>query len=193
MPKKPNSVEELQAFVSTYAEAGKINGEQIILDNSVELQGYVTADLYNRALYRSAPWGFDKGKIATTGVFLLLQNPAIKAGIGFDIPTYRKEQEGVRHFRSLIPLSTYNLLHKYIDAINLNTSQITTLVLTYFAHDATVEQIYQQFLADTTAKFNASEEQVEETIDKHLKLKARTNRLNLKLAGDPEAEAEKLT
>ncbi len=192
MPKKPNSVEELQTFVSSYAEAGKISGEQIILDNSVELQGYVAADLYNRALYRSAPWAFDKAKIACTGIFLLLQNPVLKAGLGFDIPTYRKGLEDVRHFRSLIPQSTYNLLHKNIDAIGLNTSQTATLILTYFAYDATVEQIYHQFIRDITEKFQVTEQVVEQTIDVHLKLKARVNRLNLKLSGDPEAEAEKL-
>ena len=40
-----------------------LSGTQIVVDKSVEFQGYVTTDLYKLALYKSTPWGFDKGKI----------------------------------------------------------------------------------------------------------------------------------
>ena len=178
MPQKPQTLEELEQWVASHEDHGKINGEPIIQTGSVEVRsGLVPGDLYDEALLVGAAFSFNKSDIGTHALLKLLSSPMTELMQNklIELGQYEAKTE----FRAYIPTSLYNLAMATKDRLSWNNSQLMTLALSLFVSDLGVKEVYQKFLNQITEASGLSAAEIEQKIFDCRRYEARVKRLEL--------------
>ncbi len=181
MAQSPQTLEELEQWVASRQDHGKINGEPVIATGTIELRsGFVPGDLYNEALLIGATFSFNKSDIGTHALLKLLASPVTQ--MMQDKYLELGEYEAKTEFRAYIPTSLYNLTMGVKDRLGWNNSQLITLALSLFVNDLGIKEVYQQFLKQIADKSGLSTAEVEQKIFDCRRYEARIKRLELSRA-----------
>lgn len=178
MAQKPQTIEELEQWLDTHQDYGKINGQAIIQTGTIEVRsGFVPGDLYDEALLVGAAFSFNKSDIGTHALFKFLSSPAtelVKSKL-IDLNQYDAKTE----FRAYVPTSLHNLAMAVKDRLGWNNSQLMTLALSLFVSDLGIKEVYRQFLDQISEQSGLSRAEIEQKIFDCRRYEARVKRLEL--------------
>lgn len=179
-PRPPQSTEETKQWIDSHTEAGKINGEPVLLDGRAEFRyGYVPGELYDHALLMAAPFSFTKSEIAAHGASRLLSNAVINgASSGLIAPVDYKEGT---EFRAFLPTGLYNLIQERKKELNWSNSQMMVMILVYFAHDPGVQKIYQSWSQGLAMKLGCTVPDIEKAVYDRCRYLARVKRYEMSI------------
>jgi hypothetical protein len=181
MGDKPNSIEELEIWISEHADDGHIEGSPVIETGTVEIRsGLVPGNLYDEALLRGAALSFNKSEIGIHSLMKFLSvNVSKMLGSGI---IRMGDYEAKTEFRAYIPTGLYNLVMKRKEQLGLSNSQLMTISLSLFVNDLAVQELYEQYLAMLSEKHGLTTNQIEQKIFDYRRLQARIKRLELSKA-----------
>ena len=178
MAQKPQTLEELEAWVASHDDHGKINGQPVIKPGTVELRSaMIPGNLYDEALLIGAAFSFTKSDLGTHALFQLLASPItelMKDGL-IELAT----QESKTEFRAYIPSRLYDLAMATKEELSLNNSQLMTLALSLFVSDLGVRRVYSRFLVQVSESSGLSPSEIEQKIFDCRRYEARVKRLEL--------------
>jgi hypothetical protein len=175
---KPKTIQELEQWIESHQDHGKINGEPIIKTGSVEMRsGFVPGDLYDKALLVGAAFSFSKTDIGTHAMLKFLSSPV--KGLMKEKLIELGNYEAKTEFRAYIPTSLYELVMHKRNELEWNNSQLMTLALSLFVNDLGIKEVYQQFLDQISAQSDLSSNQIEQKIFDCRRYEARVKRLEL--------------
>lgn len=178
MPRKPQTIEELEQWVTEHADHGKIDGKPIIQTGTIEIRsGFVPGNLYDEALLIGAAFSFNKSDIGTHALLKFLASPIT------EMMLYKLvelgQYEGKTEFRAYIPTSLHNLAMGIKDRLGWNNSQLMTIALSLFVADLGIKEVYQQFLDQISEQAGLTTAQIEQKIFDCRRYEARVKRLEL--------------
>jgi hypothetical protein len=177
---KPTSIPELESWVDQHENDGTINGVPVFQEGRSEIRyGFIPGDLYDLALTRAAPFGWNKSEIATHGAALLLSNAIIEtAALKLVTPLNCEDGTGTE-FRAYLPTGTYNLVQEAKSNLGWTNSQTMALIVAYFAYSPGIEKIYQKWVQEFAQAHGLTVPEVEELIYQRRLLQARKQRLKM--------------
>lgn len=181
MPKKPETLQELEEWLESHQDHGKINGEPIIKTGSIEIRsGLVPENLYNEALLIGAAFSFSKSNIGTHALLKLLSSSVTEMMKDkmLELGSYGADRE----FRCYVPTSLHNLAMVAKEKLGFNNSQLMTLALSLFVNDLGIKEVYKQYLDQIATDAGLSTTEIEQKIFDCRRYEARVKRLELSRA-----------
>lgn len=178
----PRNIEQLQQFLETHEDFGKINGEDVvsIREGTVELSNiFVTKDAYYKAVLRGTVLTYSKSQIGSSALTLFLTDPSIYSRQIIPKPAdsgwYNTE------FPAFVPANTYELVCSRAKEIDFTESDLMTYALNLFATNPGINAIYDTYIEALCKRHNVNREYIELKILGWLKFKAREKRYRLSL------------
>jgi hypothetical protein len=179
MAQKPQTIEELEAWVTTHGDDGTINGEPIFKTGTTEFRsGMVPGDIYDLALLKGAPLSFTKSDIGTYAFTRLVSSPLMKIAEEYKL-LVPGDFEGTTEFRAYIPTGLYDLVQQTKERLGYSKSQLMTTALALFIYDPGITGLYGEFLEQLAQKHGISVEEVEQKIFDRRRYQSRVKRLEL--------------
>lgn len=178
MAQRPQTIEELEQWVESRQDYGKINGEPAIQTGTIEIRsGFVPGDLYDEALLVGAAFSFNKSDIGTHSLLKFLSSPVTEMMENklIELGQYEAKTE----FRAYIPTSLHNLAMAAKDKLGWNNSQLMTLALSLFVSDLGIKEVYRQFLNQISEQSGLTAAEIEQKIFDCRRYEARVKRLEL--------------
>ncbi len=189
----PRTIEQLQHFLETHEDFGKINGQEVvsIREDTVELSNiFVTKDAYYKAVLRGTVLTYSKSQIGSSALTLFLTDPSIYSRQIIPKPAdsgwYNTE------FPAFVPANTYELAGTKAKEIGFTQSDLMTYALNLFATNPGINAIYDTYIENLCKQHDVNAEYVELKILGWLKYQARKKRLELSLAAGKFVERAKL-
>lgn len=179
MPQKPQTLEELEQWVATHQDHGKINGEDVFKTGTTEFRyGMVPGDIYDLALLRGAPLSFSKSDIGTYAFTRFASSPLIKIAEEYSL-LVPGEFNAKTEFRAYIPTGLYDLVQQKKEKLGYSNSQLMTIALALFIYDPGITALYDDFIEGLAQKHSISVEDVQQKIFDFRRYQARVKRLEL--------------
>lgn len=189
----PRSIEQLQQFLETHEDFGKINGQEVvsIREDITELRNiFVPKDTYYKAVLRGTVLTYSKSQIASSALTLFLTDESIYSRQIIPKPAdsgwYNTE------FPAFVPANTYELACSRAREIGFSESDLLTYALNLFANNPGINQIYDAYIENLCKQHNVKADYVELKILGWLKYQARKKRLELSLAAGEFIDRGKL-
>nr|MDZ8061277.1 hypothetical protein [Nostoc sp. EkiNYC01] len=189
----PRTIEQLQHFLETHEDFGKINGQEVvsIREDVKELRNiFVPKDTYYKAILRGTVLSYSKSQIATSSLTLFLTDESIYSRQIVPKPAdsgwYNTE------FPAFVPANTYELACSKAEEIGFTQSDLMTYALNLFATNPGVNAIYNTYIENLCKQHNVKADYVELKILGWLKYQARKKRLELSLAAGEFIDRGKL-
>ncbi len=178
----PRSIEDLETFLETHKDFGKLNGEEVvsIREDTIELSNiFVLANTYTKAVLRGTALGYSKSGIASSALTLFITDPSI---YGREIvPKPADPGWYSTEFPVFVPINTYELALSRAKVIGFSGSDLLTYALNLFANNPGINAMYDAYIQALCKKYNVTASQVEQKILGWLKYKAREKRYRLSL------------
>ncbi|MCC5609722.1 hypothetical protein LC612_23835 [Nostoc sp. CHAB 5834] len=178
----PRTIEQLQQFLLTHEDFGKINGQDVvsIKEGTVEICNvFVLKETYNKAVLRGTALSFSKSQTATFALSLFLTDESIYSRQ--IIPKPADSGMYSTEFPSFVPANIYELACSRAREINFTESDLLTYALNLFANNPGINQIYSAYIENLCKQHNVKADYVELKILGWLKYQARKKRLELSL------------
>jgi len=139
----PRTIEQLQHFLETHEDFGKINGQEVVSvrEDVTELRNiFVPKDTYYKAVLRGTVLTYSKSQIAESALTLFLTDESIYSRQIVPKPAepgwYNTE------FPALVPGNLYELTLQKAREIGFTESDLLTYALNLFANNPGINQIY---------------------------------------------------
>lgn len=178
----PKTIEQLQQFLETHEDFGKINGQEVVSvrEDITELRNiFVPKDTYYKAVLRGTVLTYSKSQIASSALTLFLTDESIYSRQIVPKPAdsgwYNTE------FPAFVPANTYELACFRAREIGFSESDLLTYALNLFANNPGINGIYNAYIENLCKQHNVKAEYVELKILGWLKYQARKKRLELSL------------
>lgn len=178
----PRTIEQLQQFLETHEDFGKINGQEVVSvrEHTVELSNiFVLKKTYYKALLRGTVLTYPKSQIATSALTLFLTDPSIYSRQIIPKPAdsgwYNTE------FPAFVPANTYELACSKAKEINFSESDLMTYALNLFANNPGINAIYNTYIEALCKQHNVDAAYIELKILGWLKFQARLKRYRMSL------------
>jgi hypothetical protein len=179
IPRKPQTLEELEQWVSSHQDHGKINGEPAFSTGTTEFRyGMVPGDIYDLALLRGALLSFTKSDIGTYAFTRLASSPLIQIAEEYKL-LVPGEFESKTEFRASIPNGLYELVQQKKESLGYSNSQVMTIALALFIYDPGITALYDKYVKGLAEKHSISVEKVQQKIFDLRRYQARVKRLEL--------------
>lgn len=189
----PRTIEQLQHFLETHKDFGKINGQEVVLirEDVIELRNiFVPKDTYYKAVLRGTVLTYSKSQIAESALTLFLTDESIYGRQIVPKPAdpgwYNTE------FPCLVPANLYELTLQRAREIGFTESDLLTYALNLFANNPGINGIYNAYIENLCKQHNVKADYVELKILGWLKYQARKKRLELSLAAGKFVDRAKL-
>ncbi|MBN3875181.1 hypothetical protein [Nostoc sp. JL23] len=189
----PKTIEQLQHFLETHEDFGKINGQEVVRvrDDVVELCNiFVTREAYNKAVLRGTALSFSKSQIATFALTQFLTDESIYSRQ--IVPKPADPGWYTTEFPCFIPANIYELACSKAQEINFTESDLLTYALNLFVSNPGINAIYNAYIEKLCKQHNVNADYVELKILGWLKYQARKKRLELSLAAGEFVDRAKL-
>lgn len=189
----PKTIEQLQHFLETHEDFGKINGQEVvsIREDVKELSNiFVPKDTYYKAVLRGTVLSYSKSQIATSALTLFLTDESIYSRQ--IIPKPVDSGWYTTEFPAFVPTNTYELACSKAREIGFNESDLLTYALNLFANNPGINQIYNAYIENLCKQHDVKADYVELKILGWLKYQARKKRLELSLAAGQFVDRAKL-
>jgi hypothetical protein len=178
----PKTIEQLQQFLETHEDFGKINDQEVvsISEDITELRNvFVPKDTYYKAVLRGTVLTYSKSQIGSSALTLFLTDPSIYSRQIIPKPAdsgwYNTE------FPAFVPANTYELACSKAEEIDFTQSDLMTYALNLFATNPGINAIYNAYIENLCKQHNVKANYVELKILGWLKYQARKKRLELSL------------
>ncbi|NEP55979.1 MAG: hypothetical protein F6K31_03005 [Symploca sp. SIO2G7] len=179
VPRKPETLEKLEQWVSSRQDHGKINGEPAFKSGTTEFRyGMVPGDIYDLALLKGAPLSFSKSDIGTYALTRFASSPLIQIAEEYKL-LVPGEFEGKTEFRASIPNGLYELVQQKKELLGYSNSQVMTIALALFIYDPGITALYDEYVKGLAEKHSISVEEVQQKIFDLRRYQARVKRLEL--------------
>ncbi|MFN6565219.1 MAG: hypothetical protein RMY28_036205 [Nostoc sp. ChiSLP01] len=179
----PRTIEQLQHFLETHEDFGKINGQEVvsIREDVKELRNiFVPKDTYYKAVLRGTVLTYSKSQIASSALTLFLTDESI---YGREIVPKPADSGWYNtEYPAFVPANTYELACSRAREIGFSESDLLTYALNLFANNPGINQIYDAYIENLCKQNNVKADYVELKILGWLKYQARKKRLELSLA-----------
>lgn len=189
----PRTVEQLQYFIDTHKDFGKINGQDVasIREDTIEIFNvFVPKETYNKAVLRGTALSFSKSQTATFALTQFLTDESI---YGRQIvPKPAESGWYATEFPCFVPANIYELACAKAKEIGFTESDLLTCALNLFATNPGVNTMYNAYIDKLCKQHNVNASYVELKILGWLKYKAREKRLALSLANGSFVDRAKL-
>ncbi|AVH74443.1 hypothetical protein [Nostoc sp. 'Lobaria pulmonaria (5183) cyanobiont'] len=189
----PKTIEQLQQFLETHEDFGKINGQEVVSvrEDITELRNiFVLKDTYYKAVLRGTVLTYSKSQIAESALTLFLTDESIYGRQIVPKPAdsgwYNTE------YPALVPANTYELACSRAREIGFSESDLLTYALNLFVNNPGINQIYDAYIENLCKQNNVKADYVELKILGWLKYQARKKRLELSLAAGEFVDRAKL-
>jgi hypothetical protein len=189
----PRTIEQLQQFLETHEDFGKINGQEVvsIREDVKELRNiFVPKDTYYKAVLRGTVLTYSKSQIAESALTLFLTDESIYSRQIIPKPAdsgwYNTE------FPVFVPANIYELACSRAREIGFSESDLLTYALNLFANNPGINGIYNAYIKNLCKQNNVEVNYVELKILGWLKYQARKKRLELSLAAGEFIDRGKL-
>ena len=189
----PRTIEQLQHFLETHEDFGKINGQEVVSvrEDVTELSNiFVPKDTYYKAVLRGTVLTYSKSQIAESALTLFLTDESIYGRQIIPKPAsagwYNTE------FPAFVPANTYELTLQKATKIGFSKSDLLTYALNLFANNPGINAIYSAYIENLCKQHNVKANYVELKILGWLKYQARKKRLELSLAAGKFVDRAKL-
>ena len=175
-PKRPESMEELNAWFDEHGEDHLVDGKDLIEQGSAELTGAkVPGDLYDNVLLVAYICGLNKSAIGTYALLGFINSPTVDMlsdGIlGFELLEFKTP------FRAYLSMPIYRMALELRDKLGWNSSQLMTAALSRFVNNHTIVEIYDsQIQKLIEAHNNMTREEIERKIFSSWKYASRVKR-----------------
>ncbi|MCC5667776.1 hypothetical protein LC653_28835 [Nostoc sp. CHAB 5784] len=189
----PRTIEQLQHFLETHEDFGKINGEEVVSvrENTIELSNiFVPKDTYYKAVLRGTVLTYSKSQIAESALTLFLTDESIYSRQ--IIPKPADPGWYTTEFPCFVPGNNYDLALQKAKEIGFTESDLLTYALNLFANNPGINQIYDAYIENLCKQHNVEANYVELKILGWLKYQARKKRLELSLAAGEFVDRGKL-
>lgn len=179
----PRTIEQLQHFLATHEDFGKINGQEVvsIREDVKEVSNiFVPKDTYYKAVLRGTVLTYSKSQIAESALTLFLTDESI---YGREIvPKPADSGWYTTEFPAFVPANTYELACSRAREIGFSESDLLTYALNLFANNPGINAIYNAYIENLCKQYNVKADYIELKILGWLKYQARKKRLELSLA-----------
>ncbi|OCQ92264.1 hypothetical protein BCD64_00165 [Nostoc sp. MBR 210] len=189
----PKTIEQLQHFLDTHEDFGKINGQEVVSvrEDIKELSNiFVPKDTYYKAVLRGTVLSYSKSQIASSALTLFLTDESIYSRQIVPKPSepgwYNTE------FPAFVPANTYELACARAKEIGFSESDLLTYALNLFANNPGINAIYNAYVENLCKQHGVNASFVELKILGWLKYQARKKRLELSLAAGEFVDRAKL-
>ena len=189
----PRTIEQLQHFLETHEDFGKINGQEVVSvrEDITELRNiFVPKDTYYKAVLRGIVLTYSKSQIASSALTLFLTDESIYGRQ--IIPKPADPGWYTTEFPGLVPANTYDLALQKAREIGFTESDLLTYALNLFANNPGINQIYDAYIENLCKQHNVNASYVELKILGWLKYQARKKRLELSLTAGEFVDRAKL-
>ena len=189
----PRTIEQLQHFLETHEDFGKINGQEVVSvrEDITELRNiFVPKNTYYKAVLRGTVLTYSKSQIAESALTLFLTDESIYSRQIVPKPAepgwYNTE------FPALVPGNLYELTLQKAREIGFTESDLLTYALNLFANNPGINQIYDAYIENLCKQHKVNASYVELKILGWLKYQARKKRLELSLTAGEFVDRAKL-
>ncbi|PHM07589.1 hypothetical protein [Nostoc sp. 'Peltigera malacea cyanobiont' DB3992] len=189
----PRTIEQLQQFLETHEDFGKINGQDVvsIREDITEIRNiFVLKDTYYKAILRGTVLTYSKSQIAEYALTLFLTDESIYSRQ--IIPKPADSGWYTTEFPCFLPGNIYDLALQKAKEIGFTESDLLTYALNLFANNPGINQIYNAYVENLCKEHKVEASYVELKILGWLKYQARKKRLELSLATGSFVERAKL-
>lgn len=179
----PKTIEQLQHFLETHEDFGKINGQEVvsIREDVKELRNiFVIKDTYYKAVLRGTVLTYSKSQIASSALTLFLTDESIYCRQ--IVPKPADSGWYTTEFPAFVPANIYDLALQKAREIGFSESDLLTYALNLFAKNPGINQIYDAYIENLCKQHNVNASYVELKILGWLKYQARKKRFELSLA-----------
>jgi hypothetical protein len=189
----PQTIEQLQHFIETHKDFGKINGQDVvsIRDDTAEICNiFIPKETYNKAMLRGTALSFPKSQIATFALTQFLTDESIYSRQ--IVPKPADPGWYTTEFPCFVPANIYEMARSKAKEINFTESDLLTYALNLFVTNPGVNAIYNAYIDKLCKQHNVNPSFVELKILGWLKYQARKKRLYLSLASGSFVDRAKL-
>jgi hypothetical protein len=189
----PKTIEQLQHFLETHEDFGKINGQDVvsIREDTTELCNiFVLKETYNKAVLRGTALSFSKSQTATFALTQFLTDESIYSRQIIPKPADRGMYS--TEFPGFVPTNIYELACSKAREINFTESDLLTYALNLFVTNPGINAIYNAYIDNLCKQHNVNPSFVELKILGWLKYQARKKRLELSLSRGSFVDRAKL-
>jgi hypothetical protein len=189
----PKTIEQLQHFIETHEDFGKINGQEVvsIREDQTELRNiFVPKDTYYKAVLRGTVLTYSKSQIASSALTLFLTDESIYSRQ--IVPKPADPGWYTTEFPGFVSANTYDLALQRAREIGFSESDLLTYALNLFTNNPGINQIYDTYIENLCKQHNVKANYVELKILGWLKYQARKKRLELSLERGEFVERAKL-
>lgn len=176
MTNKPNSIEELKAWLAEHAADGRINDEAVIKlkPERVEFRGgFINGELYDLLILRAAAFSYSKSDLMQHSFILFLEQTR-SLPVKLWKPTITNARS---EYRGFLPGSLYETVMTTKENLGFSNADLLTVAGQMFVNSRLVDDLYHEFVYEITQKHNCSTSDVEQAIFDAARLKARKRRL----------------
>lgn len=189
----PKTIEQLQYFLETHEDFGKINGQDVVSvrEDVIELRNiFVLKETYNKAVLRGTALSFSKSQTATFALTQFLTDESI---YGRQIVP-KPADSGMYsiEFPAFVPANIYELACSKARVINFTESDLLTYALNLFISNPGINATYGAYIEKLCNQHNVNASYIELKILGWLKYQARKKRLELSLSTGSFVERGKL-
>ncbi|MHC5861316.1 hypothetical protein [Nostoc sp.] len=189
----PRTIEQLQHFLETHEDFGKINGQEVVSvrEDVTKLSNiFVPKDTYYKAVLRGTVLTYSKSQIASSALTLFLTDESIYSRQ--IVPKPADPGWYTTEFPAFVPANTYDLACARAREIGFSESDLLTYALNLFASNPGINGIYNAYIENLCKQNNVEANYVELKILGWLKYQARKKRLELSLAAGEFIDRAKL-
>jgi hypothetical protein len=189
----PRTIEQLQHFLETHEDFGKINGQEVvsIREDVKELSNiFILKETYNKAVLRGTALSFSKSQTATFALTQFLTDESIYGRQ--IIPKPAEPGWYTTEFPCFVPANIYNLALQKARETGFTESDLLTYALNLFITNPGINIIYNSYLETLCKEHNVNANYVELKILGWLKYQARKKRLELSLEAGKFIDRAKL-
>lgn len=189
----PKTIEQLQHFLETHEDFGKINGQDVVSvrEDTIEICNvFVLKETYSKAVLRGTALSFSKSQTVVFALTQFLTDESIYSRQ--IIPKPADPGWYTTEFPCFVPANIYEIACSKAKEIGFTESDLLTYALNLFVTNPGVNTIYNAYIDKLCKQHNVNASYVELKILGWLKYQARKKRLELSLASGSFVERAKL-
>jgi hypothetical protein len=189
-PKKPVTLEELEADKQAHSDRGMINGIPVVERGSAELRGYIPKPLYDEMIYITRAFSLGKAEAAQYGAWEAIDKMCVHES-GQDFLKWKtvKYDGAYRLFRGGISIGLYDSLTSTLSEKGYPPEDMATIVISCFVSKC--NQAYQKRLKQLAEKFQVSEVEIFDAFADDAKKIARDKKIQKLKSGEHLTELDK--
>lgn len=190
-PKKPVTLEELEADKKAHPERGMINGIPVVERGSQELRGHIPKPLYDEMIYITRAFSLGKAEAAQYGAWEAIDRMCVHES-GQDFLKWKTIQyDGpYRLFRGGMPIGLYeSLTSTPLEEKGYAPEDMATIVISCFVSKC--NKAYQKRLKQLTEKFQVSEAEILDVFADEAKKIARDKKIEKLKLGEELTEIDR--